>query len=143
MKIAVVIAPRRRVIVLSRLSEAAAIRGRRRPSRLAKAGGERTGFAEADLQRDLGDRARGLRQQRLGILDAPRVVVAVGRHAERLLERSAEMIGAQANKLRQRGERYLSGDVFFDVSGHTALLPGSEAAARRRFCAAPGEVAGE
>src|SRR5260221_10634393 len=141
MKIAVVIAPRRRVIVLSRLSEAAAIRGRRGPGRLAKACGERTGFAEADLERDLGDRARGLRQQRLGILDAPRVVIAVGRYAERLLERPAEMIGAQANKLRQRGERYLFGDVFFDVSGHAALLPGGEAAARWRFGATRAYVA--
>src|SRR5262249_60214790 len=121
--------------------EAAAVRGRRRPGRLAKACGERTRFAESDLERDLGDRGRGLRQQRPGVLDAASVVIAMGRHAERLLEGSAEMIGAQANELRQRGERYLFRHALFNVSGHGALLPGSETAARRRFGATRADVA--
>src|SRR2546430_11588192 len=112
-----------RVIALSRLSKASPVRGRCRARRLAKGCRERTRFAEADLQRDLGDRGRGLRQQRPGVLDAAGVVIAMGRHAERLLEGSAEMIRAQANEARQRRERDLFGDVVFNVSGYTALLP--------------------
>src|SRR5438309_885009 len=141
MKIAAVMAMRRRAIACPRLSEPAAVRGRRRSGRLAKARGERTRFAEAHLQGDLGDRGRGLRQERPGVLDAASVVIAMGRHAERLLEGSAEMIRAQANEARQRGERYLFGDVFFNVSGYSALLPGSETAARRRFGATRAAIA--
>ena len=61
-KIAVAMAIKRRVIALSGLSKASAVSGWRRSGRLAKGYRERTRFAEADLQRDLGDRARGLRQ---------------------------------------------------------------------------------
>src|SRR5215471_4513427 len=132
---------KRRVIAASRLSKASAITGRCRPSRLAKSCGERTRFAEADLQRDLGDRARGLRQERLGVLDATSVVIAMGWRAERSLERPAEMIRAQSNEVRERGERYLRGDMFFDVAAHSALLPGGETAARRRFDAARASAA--
>ena len=51
------------------------------------------------------------------------------------------MIRAQANELRQRRERYLFGDVFFNVSGYSALLPRSETAARRRFGATRAAIA--
>src|SRR2546430_4162772 len=133
---------KRRVTALSRLSrKASTIRGRCRPGRLAKGCRERTGFAEADLQRDLGDRARGLRQEHLGLLDATGVVIAMGRHAERSLERPAEMICAQPNEARQGGERDMLGDVVFDIRGYDALLPAGEAAACRRFDAARASVA--
>src|SRR6476620_3216799 len=109
---------KRRVIALSRLSKASVVSGRRRSGCLAKGYRERTRFAEADLQRDLGDRARGLRQQRLGVLDATSIVIAMGRHAERPLEGPAEMVRAEPNGARERGERYLLGDMFFDVAAH-------------------------
>src|SRR5207247_7110166 len=51
------------------------------------------------------------------------------------------MIRAQANEARQRRERYLFGDVFFNVSGYSALLPRSETAARRRFGATRADIA--
>src|SRR5437016_9952053 len=51
------------------------------------------------------------------------------------------MIRAQANELRQRRERYLFGDVFFNVSGYSALLPRSETAARRWFGATRADIA--
>src|SRR5262249_2937055 len=124
-----------------KLSEASAIRGRCRAGCLAKGRRERTRFAEADRQRDLGDRARGPRQERLGVVDATSVVIAVGRHAERPLEGPAEMIRAQPNTVREGSERYLLGDVFFDVRGHDPLLPGGETAARRRFDAARSSAA--
>ena len=38
-----------------------------------------------------------------GVLDATGVVIAMGRHAERSLERPAEMIRAQPNEARQGG----------------------------------------
>src|SRR5262249_56575291 len=65
----------------------------------------------------------------------------MGRHAERPLERPAEMIRAQPNEVRERGERYLRGDVFFDIRGHHPLLPAGETATRRRFDAAPASAA--
>src|SRR5262249_13814202 len=78
-----------------------------------------------------------------GVLDATSVVIAVGRHAERPLEGPAEMIRAQPNAVRERGERYLLCDMFFDVRGDDPLLPGGETAARRRFDAARTSVAAE
>src|SRR6516162_8468903 len=123
------------------LSEASAIRGRCRAGCLAKSRRERTRFAEADRQRNLGDRACWPRQQRLGVVDATSVVIAVGRHAERPLEGPAEMVRAQPNTVREGSERYLLGDVFFDIRGHDPLLPGGETAARRRFDAARSSAA--
>src|SRR5215471_11634641 len=70
------------------------------------------------------------------MLDATSVVIAMGRHAERPLERPAEMIGAEPNGARERGERYLLGDMFFNVAAHGPLLPSGETAARGRFYAA-------
>src|SRR6516164_1724154 len=46
------------------------------------------------------------------------------------------MIRAQPNAVREGDERYLLGDVFFDIRGHDPLLPGGETAARGRFDAA-------
>src|SRR5262249_60049654 len=124
-------------------SEAWGISGRCRPGCLAKGCRERGCLAEADRQRDVGDRARGPRQERLGVFDATSVVIAVGRHAERPLEGPAEMIRAQPNAVRERGERYLLCDMFFYVRGDDPLLPGGETAARRRFDAARTSVAAD
>jgi hypothetical protein len=46
------------------------------------------------------------------------------------------MIRAQPNEARQGGERYMLGDVFFDIRGYDAPLPAGEPAACRRFDAA-------
>src|SRR5260370_42144940 len=51
------------------------------------------------------------------------------------------MIRAEPNGARERGERYLLGDMFFDVAAHGPLLPGGETAARRRFDAAHASAA--
>src|SRR5258706_10650642 len=75
--------------------------------------------------------------QRLGVVDATSVEIAMVRHAERPLEGPAEMIRAQPNAVREGGKRYLLGDVFFDIGGHDPLLPGGETAARRRVASAP------
>ena len=55
-------------------------------------------------------------------------VISVRRYAERLLERPAEIVRTQANKLRESPERYLLGEVLLDVGRNRPLLPGSEAA---------------
>src|SRR5258707_7494433 len=68
-------------------------------------------------------------------------MIAMARHAERPLEGSVEMIRAEPNGARERGERYLLGDMFFDVVANGPLLPGGETAARRRFRAAHGSAA--
>src|SRR5260221_11696132 len=60
-------------------------------------------------------------------------MIAMGRHAERPLEGPAEMIRAEPNGSRERGERYLLGDMFFGVVANGPLLPSGETAARRRF----------
>src|SRR5262245_12525395 len=65
----------------------------------------------------------------------------MGRYAERPLERAAEMIRAEPNRARERGERYLLGDMFFDVVANGPLRPGGETAARRRFDAAHASAA--
>src|SRR4029450_11511509 len=133
---------KRRVTALSQLScKASTICGRCRPGRLAKGCRERARLAKDDLQRALRDSASALRQEHLAVLDATDVAIARGRHAERSFERPAEMIGAQPNEARQGGERYLLGNVFFDIRGYDALLPGSETAACGRFDAARAGVA--
>src|SRR5262249_47192663 len=114
---------------------------RRRPRRLAKGRGERTGFAKANFERDPGDRARGLGQQHLRVLDATGVVVAMGRHAERSLERPAEMVSAQPNGARQGVERYVLGEMFFYIRRRNALLPAGESATCRRLDALRAVVA--
>src|SRR5260370_7432645 len=67
----------------------------------------------------------------------------MGRHAERPLEGPAEMIRAEPNGARERGERYLLGDMFFDVVATGPLLPGGETAERRRFDAAQAGAAAQ
>src|SRR5258708_39381010 len=51
------------------------------------------------------------------------------------------MIRAEPNGARERGERYLLGDMFFDVAAHGPLLPGGETAARRWLDAAHASAA--
>src|SRR5262245_19098413 len=51
------------------------------------------------------------------------------------------MIRAQPNEMRERGERYLRGDTFFDVAAQSALLPSGESAGIRRFDAAHASAA--
>src|SRR3954471_24348606 len=114
-------------------SQAALISGWRLPGRLAERGGERAGLAESDRQADIGYRQLRLGQERLGLLDASAVVIPVGRHPQRLLERPAEIIGTQANETRKRGERYLLGEMFLDIRGHDPLLPARKAAPHRSF----------
>ena len=68
-------------------------------------------------------------QQDFRLLDAPLNVIAMRRHAERLLESATEIIRAQPHQLRERRERNLLGQMFVDVPGHDALLPRGEPAA--------------
>src|SRR5260370_10336996 len=51
------------------------------------------------------------------------------------------MIRAEPNGARERGERYLLGDMFLGVAAHGPLLPGGEAAARRWLDAAHASAA--
>src|ERR1700738_3084309 len=60
-------------------------------------------------------------------------VVSMRRRTERLPEGATKMVWTEANQPRQSPERYLVGEMFFDVGGDHALLPGSEATPRRNF----------
>src|SRR3982074_66146 len=114
-------------------SQAAVIRGRGLPGRLAECGGERTGLAESDRQSDIGHRELRLGPERLGVLDASAIVISMRRHPQRLLERPAEIVRAQPNETRERGERYLLREMFLDIGGDDPLLPAREAAPHRSF----------
>ena len=59
------------------------------------------------------------------------------RHAERLLERPAEMVRAQASVLGEGGERDLVGDMLLDIARGGALLPASEATSDWNLDASP------
>ena len=109
------------------------IPGRRLPGRFAERGRERTRLAKPDRQSDLGHRELRLGQERLGVLDASAVVISVRRHPEGLLKRAAEIIRTQTNETRERGERYLFGEMFLDIGGDDPLLPAGEAAPHRSF----------
>jgi hypothetical protein len=50
-----------------------------------------------------------------------------------LLEGSAEIVRTGADQPGERCERYLLGEMFLDVGGGDALLPGREATLRRSF----------
>src|SRR3984893_10891672 len=97
------------VLALLRLAQAPVIGGRGQPGRLAKSGGERACLAESYGKSDIGHRRSWLCQQRLGAFDAPAGMVAMRRRAEGLLERSTEIVRAQADPLRERGARYRLG----------------------------------
>src|SRR5882762_9555970 len=60
-------------------------------------------------------------------------VVSMRRRAERSPEGPTKMVWAEAYQPRQSRDRYLLGEMFFDVAGDHALLPGSEAAPHRNF----------
>src|SRR6266850_419042 len=60
-------------------------------------------------------------------------VVSMRRRTEGLPEGTTTMVWTEVNQPRQSRERYLLGEMFFDVGGDHALLPGSEAAPRRNF----------
>src|SRR5258706_1813684 len=60
-------------------------------------------------------------------------VVSMRRRAERSPEGPTKMVWAEAYLPRQSRDRYLLGEMFFDVAGDHALLPGSEAAPHRNF----------
>src|SRR5258708_33182405 len=60
-------------------------------------------------------------------------VVSMGRRPERLPEGTTKMVWTEANQPRHSRERYLLGEMFLDVGGDHALLPGSEATPRRNF----------
>src|SRR5580704_3661582 len=100
---------------------------------LAKGGGEGARRAEAERHAYLRHGVARFRQQRLGVLDATAAVIVMRWNTERLLERPAEIMGAQAHKACQCGERYLLDQVLLDVVGDDPLLPGREPAADRQF----------
>jgi hypothetical protein len=56
-----------------------------------------------------------------------------GAHAERLLERPAEMVRAQASELGEGGERDLVGEMLLDITCDSALLPAGEPTPDRRL----------
>ena len=60
-------------------------------------------------------------------------VISMRRRTERLPEGTTKMVRTEANQPRQSRERYLLGEMFFDVGGDHALLPGGEAAPYRNF----------
>jgi hypothetical protein len=76
---------------------------------------ERAGLAEPHFHSDRCDRGRRVRQQRLGSLDATVRVESMRRHAERLLERSAEMIRTEARELSEGGEGDLICNMLLDI----------------------------
>src|SRR5438128_1251190 len=60
-------------------------------------------------------------------------MIAMRRYAEGLLKCPTEIIRAQADQLRKRGERYRLGKVLLDIGNDRALLPGGESATDLRF----------
>ena len=56
----------------------------------------------------------------------------MGWHPEGLLEGPAKIERAEANKLSERGKRYLLAQVLLDIGGDDPLLPGRETATHRR-----------
>src|SRR6266851_10518273 len=85
------------------LFESATIVRRRLPRSPAKGRRERTGAAEADIERHVGDRRLAIRQQGPGARNATIRVIAVRRNTERALEGAREVICAQLHKVRQCG----------------------------------------
>src|SRR5712672_2275660 len=53
-------------------------------------------------------------------------VISMRRRTKRLPEGTTKMVWTEANQPRQSRERYLLGEMFFDVGGSHALLPGIE-----------------
>src|SRR5262245_61314209 len=82
-------------VAAARLCEAAAIVGRRFTGVFAKGGGKRTCFAKSDIKSNLRHRQLVLRQQGFGAFDSSTGQVSVWRHAERLLECTRKMVGAE------------------------------------------------
>lgn len=64
------------------------------------------------------------------MLDAPVALIPLRRHSKRLLEGTAEVVPAQASKLRQSGERNSFRKVFLDVGCDDSLLPAGQPAPR-------------
>jgi hypothetical protein len=93
------------------LFEAEAIVRRGLPCNPTKRGAECARPTETDLERDLGNGCTRICQQCLRALDPPRCQVAMGRLPKGPLERSQEMIRAQAHKLGQ----CIKGNVFGKV----------------------------
>src|ERR1700719_2818072 len=60
-------------------------------------------------------------------------MVAMRWYAEGLLERPTEIVRAQADQLRERGERYRFVKVVLDIGDDGPLLPSGESAADLRF----------
>src|SRR5262249_40831174 len=113
-------------------SEAAAIVGRGFTGVFAKGGGKRACLAKSDIKSNLRHRQLALRQQGFGPFDSPAGQVLVRRHAERLLECTRKMVGAELCQLSQRQKRNLVGEVLFDILRQLLLLPVREPSARVR-----------
>ena len=86
------------------LPETALVGARGEPGRLAEGRRERTGLAVTNGQSDVGHRVRSGGEKLLGVLHPAIGVVAVRRNAERLLERPAEVVGAEPHQLGEAGE---------------------------------------
>src|SRR5215813_5993933 len=97
-----------------------------KPGHLAKRGRERACLAKAQAQADIGDRECKSPQQNLGALNSAMRMIPVRRHAERLLERAAEMVRAQPHKASQSCKRYLLRQMVLYVRGHEPPLPSRE-----------------
>src|SRR5581483_2052916 len=101
--------------------------GRRYSSRPAEARRKRTGLGVPDGKRNLGDRSVG--KKNFGVLHAPVHVIAVGRHAQSLLECACEVVGTELDKTRQGRQADRFRKMFFDVFGDALALPPGETAA--------------
>ena len=114
------------------LSEAAAIVGRGFTGVFAKRGGKRACLAKSDIKSNLRYRQLALCQQGFGPFDSPAGQILVRRHAERLLECTRKMVGAELRQLSQRQERDFIGKMLFDILRQLLLLPEREPSARVR-----------
>ena len=78
--------------------------------------------AEPGFERYRGQRLAGAPHQGLGPFDPPLHGVTLRADTDRLLERPAEMVRAEASDVREHGERKIIIEMRFDVVAH-ALQP--------------------
>src|SRR5262245_45252762 len=97
------------------LSEAAAVLGWRFADDFAERRGKCARLPEAHVESDFRHRQVALCQQALGAFDATAGEIAMRRHAERLLERTREMVRAELHQLGQGQECDILGKMLVDV----------------------------
>ena len=88
------------------------------PSRLAENLRRMALVAEPGFERYRGQRLAGAPHQGLGPFDPPLHHVALRADTDRLLERPAEMVRAEASDVREHGERKIVIEMRFDVVAH-------------------------